>query len=157
MQDNFLVTLQSASKALQIADHMIYITFPLIKENRLLIKILSEIHATLLSIINTVLQYEYGYKRIVLYNDARMNFNTFKDKCAPRFNISQDEVAKIIEIFRLVEKHKKSPMEFARKDKLVILSDNLHTETISIEKLKEYLFIAKNILQRVSERVKERG
>jgi hypothetical protein len=154
--EKFLLSLDSASKLLKTADHMTYITFPLVKEKRLLIKILDEIYTAMLNVINAILQYEYAYKRIVLYKDAKINFRTFREKCAPRFNINQDEIAKIMEIFRVIEKHKQSPMEFIRKDKLVILSDNLHTDTITLDKLKEYLIVAKNTLKKAENMIKSK-
>lgn len=132
---------------------MIYITFPLIKDNRLLIKILSEIYTAMLAIVNAVLQYDYIYKRIMLYDDAKTNFKTFRERCAPRFSISQDEVSKIIEIFRLMEEHRNSPMEFTRRDKFVILSDNLATNVITLDKLKDYFLTTKNILQKVGDKI----
>lgn len=155
--EKFLSALDSASKTLQTADHMIYITFPLIKDNRILIKIFNEIYTTLLSLVNTVLQYDYAYKRVMLYNDAKINFRNFREKCAPRFGITQEEVAKIIEIFKVMEKHTQSPMEFVKNDKFVILSDSLQTDVVTIEKLKEYLLTTKNIMQKVSNKIKNRG
>ncbi len=154
--EKFLSALESASKTLQTADHMIYITFPLIKDNRLLIKIFSEIYSVILAVVNAVLQYDYAYKRIMLYDDAKTNFKNFKEKCAPRFGISEEEVVKIIEIFKIMEGHRQSPMEFVRRDKFVILSESLQTDVVTIEKLKEYLFTAKNILQKVSNKIKNR-
>lgn len=155
--EKFLSALESASKTLQTADHMIYITFPLIKDNRLLIKIFSEIYSVILAIVNAVLQYDYAYKRIMLYNDAKINFKNFKEECAPRFGITEEEIVKIIEIFKIMEGHRQSPMEFVRKDKFVILSETLQTDVVTVEKLKEYLFTAKNILQKVNSKIKNRG
>lgn len=155
--EKFLSALESASKTLQTADHMIYITFPLIKDNRLLIKIFSEIYSVILAIVNAVLQYDYAYKRIMLYNDAKINFKNFKEKCAPRFGITEEEIVKIIEIFKIMEGHRQSPMEFVRKDKFVILSETLQTDVVTVEKLKGYLFTAKNILQKVNGKIKNKG
>lgn len=155
--EKFLLSLDSASKIVKTADHMIYITFPLIREKRLLVKILDEIYLVVLNVVNAILQYEYAYKRITLYRDARTNFSTFREKCASRFNINQEEVAKIVEIFKIVEKHKQSPMEFVRKDKLIILSDNLHTDTITVDKLKEYIITAKSVLRKAEQKIKNKA
>ncbi len=154
--EKFLSALESASKTLQTADHMAYITFPLIKDNRLLIKIFSEIYASVLSVVNAVLQYDYAYKRIILYSDARINFKNFREECAPRFGITSEEVVKMIEIFKIMEEHRQSPMEFVKMDKFVILSDSLQTDVITIEKLKEYLLVAKKILQKVTNKIEKR-
>lgn len=156
IMEKFILSIDSASKTLQTADHMIYITFPLIKDNRILIKIFGEIYAAILGTINAVLQYDYAYKRIMLYNDAAANFKNFREKCAPRFGISQEEMARIIEIFKIMEGHKQSPMEFVKSDKFVILSDTLKTDIVTIEKLKEYLVLAKSMLQKVNDRIKNR-
>ncbi|MFH0831304.1 MAG: hypothetical protein V1886_00340 [archaeon] len=157
MPETAQLALQSASKALQTADHMVYITFPLIRENRLLIKILSEIYSAMLSLVNLMLQYEASYKRIAMTENAQENFRLFREKCSPRFGISPSELEVIIDVFKLMEEHKASPMEFTRQDKLVIMSDNLKTETVTLDRLKGYLLASKNILQKVTTRVCAKG
>ncbi len=155
--EKFLSSLEIAAKTIKTADHMAYITFPLLKDKRLLIKILSEIYLAMLNIVNAVLQYEYYYKRIILYKDARMNFNTFVERCSSRYSISQEDVKRILDIFTIIEKHKQSPMEFVRREKLVIMSDDMQTESISIERLKEYLILSKELLRKVSEVINRKG
>jgi hypothetical protein len=155
--EKFLSALEAASKTLQTADHMVYITFPLIKDNGLLIKIFIQIYTAILDIVNAILQYDYAYKRIVLYNDVKANFKSFREKCAPRFGITPEEVKSIIEIFKVMEEHRQSPMEFVKMDKFVILSDSLQTDIVTIGKLKEYLSIAKNILQKATNRIRDRN
>ena len=139
--------MEAASKKLMIADHLIYVTFPLIKEKRLLIKILNELYFSLLNSINALLQYEHAYKRIALYKDPKLNFKTFLQQ-SPKFGISNNELQIIIEIFSLIEKHKQSSMEFIKNEKFVILSNNLNIDTVTLEKLKEYLAATKNIFKK---------
>ena len=90
----------------------------------------------LLQIINSILQYEYYYKRIRIWKEAEQNFNTFKKVC-PWYDIGLKELESIIEIIKLFEKHKKSPFEFVKNDKIVIMSDNMKTETVTLEKTKQ--------------------
>ncbi len=155
--EKFLSSLEIAARTIKTADHMAYITFPLLKDKRLLIKILSEIYMAMLNIINAVLQYEYYYKRIILYKDARMNFNTFVEKCSLRYHISQEDVKRILDICTIIEKHKQSPMEFVRREKLVIMSDDMQTESISIGRLKEYIILTKELLRKVNEVIGRKG
>lgn len=154
LEEKFIQSLQSATKTLQTADHMAYITFPLIKEKRLLLKILTEIHSSLLNTINAILQYEYYWKRIQLYSDAKTNFDIFRHKCAPRYSISPEQVNKILEIFSLIERHKKSPFEFVKDDRIVIMSEGMRTDTITLEKIKSYLIEAKDILRKANTIIK---
>lgn len=148
IEEKFLLSLEKAQQQLQTADHLIYMTFPLIKENKLLLKALEEIYSSILNTINTILQYEYAYKRIHLYSDAKENFRIFK-AIAPRYSISQEQMSKIIEIMAITEKHKKSPFEFVKQDKIVIMSEGMKTDTITLETMKDYLIETKNFLKKV--------
>lgn len=153
MPEKFAESLEIAQKYLQTADHMTYITFPLVKEKRLLLKVLSELSLAILNTINSVLQYEYYQKRIQIYKDARDNFQTFKEISA-RYNISPEQLKKIIEIINLAEKHKKSPFEFVRNDKIVIMSEGMHAETLNLEKIKAYLLEVKDFMRKASLKIK---
>ncbi len=152
--EKFIEYLEKAERKLQTADHMTYITFPLVKEKRLLFKILTELNEVLLSTINAILQYEYLYKRIRLTRDSKENLNIFKEKCSRWYEISEEELNKIIEILKLTQKHKNSPFEFVRKEKVIIMSDNLKTETLTLEKIKEYLALTKKVLKKSEARIK---
>ena len=156
MPEKFTENLDKAAKNLQTADHMLYMTYPLIKEKRLLLKILSETYLVVLNIVNAILQYEYFYKRINLYKDSRENFSVFKNKCAPRYGVTEDQVQKILKIFNLAEKHKKSPFEFVRNNKVVIMTNAFKTDTITVEDMKEYIFLSKDLLRKAETRIRSR-
>jgi len=147
-KEKFIENLDKASAILKTADHMLYMTYPLIKEKRLLLKILNETYMAVLSIINAILQYEYIYKRIQLYKDAKVNFQTFTNKVAPKYNIAPEQIEKIKEIFNLTEKHKNSPFEFVRNDKVVIMTNALKTDTVTVDKMKSFILITKDILRK---------
>ena len=151
--EKFLENLEEAHKIILIADHMFYVTFPLIKDKKLLLKILSDTKIAISKCISSVLQYEYLYKRIKLFNNPKTNFRTFEEKCARRYNITEQEIKLILELFEVVEEHKKSSMEFLKNQKIVILSKNLQQKIVPIEKVKEFLILAKNILRKTDDKI----
>ena len=151
--EKFELELEQAIKSLKIADHMTYVTFPLVQEKRLLIKIFDEIYKSIINSINSILHYEYMYKRIRLYNNHYDNFQTFATKCAKTYNLTNEQVKKIKEIIELNKKHKESAMEFVKKDKIVILSESLGTKIIDLYIIKEYLIIAKELVLNVSKKI----
>jgi len=153
--EKFEENLKEAVRCLKIADHMTYVTFPLVKEQRLILKIFDEIYKSIIGCINTILNYEYLYKRISLYTDNKDNMQTFMNKCAKNYTLNNEQIKKIKEIIELNKKHKQSAMEFVKKDKIVILSDSLKTQVLNIQIIKQYLLIAKELLMKVNERVKE--
>jgi len=146
--EKFLENLQEAEKIIQRMDHMIYVTFPLMKDKRLLLKIILETKIAITKSINSILQYEYLYKRISLYKESKTNFRTFQKQCAPRYEITKQEIKLISELFDIVEKHKQSPFEFMRNEKVIILSENLTPKALTIENAKEFLLLAKDLLRK---------
>ncbi|MEK6875692.1 MAG: hypothetical protein AABX30_03335 [Nanoarchaeota archaeon] len=151
--EKFQEYLIEAEKRLKMADHMAYVTFSLVQDKKLLLKILSEASLAVLNMINSILQHDYLYKKIALTKDARTNLKIFAEKCAPRYNITKEEAKNIINIIELNEKHKQSPFEFIRNGKIVILSDSLQTETITIDKMKNFLNISKNTLEKIKQKM----
>jgi len=146
--EKFLENIQEAQKTIQVIDHMIYVTYPLIKDKKILTKLLTETKNVITNCINSILQYEYLYKRITLYQNPKTNFKTFKVQCAPKYKITKEEISSIIKLFELVEKHKQSTIEFLKNEKVIILSENLKTETITIEKIKEFFNLSKELMKK---------
>ena len=155
--DNISDNLVEAERSIKTADHMIYVTFPLIKDKRLLLKILQDIKKAITHSMNSMLQYEYYSGRIKLYKDSRVNFKIFLEKCVPRYQITKEEVTLITELLDFVEKQKESPFEFGKEGRLVLLSGNLRPRIMSIEKTKEFMFAAKSILRKTKEEIFRNG
>jgi hypothetical protein len=150
--DKFLENIQEAQHIVQTVDHLLYVTFPLIKEKKILIKIVIELKDAVTKCINSILQYEYIYKRVSLYKDPRTNYETFK-KCSKWYGISEKEIKSIEDLFRIVERHKQSSMEFVKNGKIVILSDDMAHEIITEEKAKEFLALSKSLLLKLKNRI----
>lgn len=147
--EKHLESLQKAINNIRISDHMVYVTYPVIKDKRLILKALDHVSDAIIFIINSILQFDYLNKRIELSKDnPKLNFEIFRDKCSKRYNINGEELSEINELFYMVENHRKSPMEFLRKDKIVIMNENLKTNIIDPDKLKKYLNLAKNLVNK---------
>jgi len=148
MVEKFLEYITESEKIIRTADHIIYVTFPLIKDKKLLLKVLMETKKSIVYCINAILQYEYLYKKIKLYKDAKTNLKTFIDKSSKRCKINNQEINILLELFELVEAHKTSPFEFIKGDKVFILSENMKQEAVNLEKTKKFLSVAKEILKK---------
>ena len=143
-------SLEKARRNRRIADHMAYMTYPMMKDKRLLLKVVDEIYSAFIGSMNAILQYEYLKKRINLSTDAEQNLKLFFEKCAPRYGLSMEDTHSFREFFSLYEQHKKSPIEFQRKDKIVLMSDDFRTKIIDLEKIKGYIFLARKIEEKAS-------
>jgi len=136
--------LEKARHHFKVADHMAYVTFTILKENRLMVKILSEIAMSLNYLIKAILQYEYSFKRVSLYKDPYLNLKTFKEKIAPKY-LTRDEINVLIKIIEIEKKHELSSLEFVKKEKFVILIGDKY-ETLTIERIKEFMSTLKRLL-----------
>jgi hypothetical protein len=152
--EKFIEYLQEADKKIRAVDHMLYVTYPLVKDKRLLLKILLEAKNSIADCINSILQYEYLYDRITLQKDAKTNFRIFIDQCSKRYSITSQEIKKILDLFEIIEKHKESPFEFIKENRIVILSENMHQKIITIEETKEFLNLAKKVLEKTKNQMR---
>lgn len=148
--------LDKAEKSLRTADHMIYITYPLIKDNRILKSVLEQLYQIADSIVLAVLHYEAAYKRISSLASMPLTCNCHNwllfVKSTPRFNVTGQELEKLKELLEIVEKHHSSSVEFTRKDRLVFMN-NSRTESIGLDQMKTYLNSLKTVLRKVKEKI----
>jgi len=131
------------------ADHLTYMTLPLIKDNKLILTILDNINLSLQNGMNSVLEYERLYKRISpLPENFIMRFDKFQ-LLSRRYEIEEEELNLIKGIKSVIDNHKDSPVEFSRPGKFVICSKDFRMRTISVEEIKRYLVLAKGFLRKV--------
>ncbi|MBU0615001.1 MAG: hypothetical protein KJ601_02820 [Nanoarchaeota archaeon] len=136
-----------AKKKLQIADHMLTMTYPFVKDPKILLAVMDNVFLAMVNGVASILSYERTYKRIPPFQDTFVSkFNMFKQKCAPKYNIDRSYLDTIQEIKELIHEHKKSPMEFSRKDSFVICTNDYDLKTITLDTLKEYISKAKSFI-----------
>lgn len=143
--NNYQKYLDESLRLINIADHMAYMTFPLVNEKKLLLKILEQIHKSLINSISAALLLKN--KRIL--KDNKKNLKRFL-KLKRFYNIKEEEIKKITEIIEISSKHKASAMEFPRKENIVIMMDNLQTIKLDIKKTKEYLSLIRLIFIKIN-------
>lgn len=142
--EKFQEARELAKEKLKIADHMLYSTYPMIKDPRLLITIMDNIFLALSNSMSAILYYEQLFKRISNFTDNFDNkFNIFKDKIIKRYNINIEYISLIQDIKHLITSHRKSPVEFSRKDMFVICDGVYRTKKITVNDMKKFVSKAK--------------
>jgi len=146
--EQFEAAREKAKKNIQIADHMLSVTYPLIKDTKLLLAIIENIFLAMTNAMTSVLYHERMYKRIPPFqNSFESKFNIFKERLVHKYEIDKSLVADIREIKNIILEHKKSPIEFKRKDRFVICSSTYKLRTLGIADIKNYLARAKIFIQ----------
>jgi len=143
--------LKEANLSLNRADHMLYMTYPLVKDNKLIVSILEHLNSSVNYAMDAVLYYERMYKRIELFPDNfEVKFDIFKGKCSQKYNIEREILVLIEDLKKISNERKKSKMEFVKEEKYVICTSNYATRVLTIDKLKEYLNTSKVFLRKVN-------
>lgn len=148
-QDN----LNKAIRHLQIADHMSYVTYPLVNDKRLLLKVFEEIYQSIINLMISIVDYETQLKDLNIPKNDEEKIKRFFEIYSRNY-LTAEQIIRIKEIMQVNLKHKQSAVEFVRKDKIVIMLDDLKTHSIDIKIIKSYLLIAKEFLMRINMRLK---
>ena len=146
--ENWQESLKNAKQHFEIADHMAYVSFVILKENRLLVKILNELYLSSTHLIKAMLKYEADKGKIKLYTDSIINFKTFKERVSDKY-LTREELKNLLMILQLERQHKDSPMEFVRKNTFVIMIEDRY-ETLTIEKVRDIVSKLRGSLNKVS-------
>lgn len=147
---NFEKLVLDASRHLRLADHLTFVTYPMLKDAKLLLSILDNLDKTFKAGLDAFLYYELLYKRISSFpQDLKSKLDLFQRTSAMRYGLNEYPII-IREIDFLLKKHKESPVEFVKDGRLVICSDSYRLKVIQIEDLKKYLLKAKTFILRLS-------
>ena len=137
-------SLRKARNHLSRAEHMLYVSFVILHEYRMIMQIFEELYRCANCLIVGLMYKERAEMRIQLYKDARLNMKVFREKVALRY-MDKESLGTIIEILGIWRKHKDANMEFVRKDRFVMLIDGGY-EVLGIEKVKGFLGVLKKVL-----------
>ena len=119
---NHIQNFEESKKHLKIAEHMIIISSTILGESTLFPKILEELHKSADFLIKSLLQYEYYQKNIPIYRDQKLNMKTFREKISPKY-FQYEEHNLLMQTLLSGSMKKNSPVEFVKKDKLILMSD----------------------------------
>jgi len=148
--------ISNAKKKIHVADYMLTMTYPFVKDPKLLLVILENIFLAIANAIGSVLYYEKTFKRIPAFKDSfASKFNIFKEKIAVRYKIKQEYTDMIQEVGEIILEHKKSPVEFTRKNSFVICSDDYKMWTISTDKIRSYINKSKSFVNIIDNIIKK--
>jgi hypothetical protein len=134
-----LDNLDKANRLFKMADHLTYVSYPLLKDNKLIITILENLNEANNRLIDSLLYYDYYFKRIkYVPKDDIEKREIFKLYSINRYNLNKEYIVLIKNLNEIIEKRKSSKMEFVKNDKYVIWNEN-NLLTLNYEKIKEYI------------------
>lgn len=149
MMNEILFLLKKAKEQMNIGDHMLYMTYPILKENKLIISIAENIYNAMLYSMDALLMYERMYKRILSYPDKFSVKLEILRKISPRYNLNKDIIPTMQDLKIFLDERKNSRVEFSKNDKYVLFNQKQELRSLGIEKLKQNLNISKNMVNSI--------
>ena len=141
-----------ATTSFQRADHLTYVTYPLINDPKLLPTIIDLLHKAIHHAIAAFLSYDAYYKRIPEFpTQQAQQLHTFKYHTVPRYGLPKDLALLINHLDDYVAKRQQSPLEFSRKDKYVIASRTYRIQTLNIDTIKKHVNQTRSFIQKLNE------
>jgi hypothetical protein len=150
--EKFFELAKQALKSYTVADHMVHVTYNVVKEPKLLMLATKHLDESLTHAISALIYYDYYYKRISEFpSNFTSKLDIFRRFTCQKYAIPRQVVQLIQDIHNIVKDHKSSEMEFRRKNQYVIASKSYQLRTINIEKLKSFLNISKTLITKLTE------
>ena len=145
--EKFQLLREEAHKNYRMADHMLNVTYPLIQDTKLLLGVTQNLFQSLSLAMSSILHHERLFKLVPAFQDSfESQFRVLHQRCSRRHQIDQEYFKLILELREALQLHKKSPIEFRRKDRFIICTNNYKVKAITSNQLKEHLKKAKGFL-----------
>lgn len=154
---DYLLARQKAVQQYDTAFHLLTVTYPTVREPRLLLGVLENIFSSMEATMDTILAYERQLLLIPAYSpDFKEKFRLFQQKSLRKHNIPASYVELLFELKLTLELHKRSPMEFERGGRIVICDKDYTLRTVSPAEVQRYLQQAQEFLQQAEKIVQVR-
>jgi len=132
--------IRKAKQSITVAEHVLKVTYPLVKESKLLLSTLEQIHNAHIALMQGVLTYEREMRTIPPFHT---NFESMWNVISLRLEKKYSPTGKELQLLKTVEQtikfHKDSAVAFERKGDFILASDEYVIQKITSEFVAEIL------------------
>ncbi|NJL43818.1 MAG: hypothetical protein HC945_00625 [Nitrosarchaeum sp.] len=142
--------LEAAKRALKVADHMLMVTYPLLKEMRLLLSITENLYKAMDAALQALVGKEREYRRIPYSGEGfEARLAVFRMHVMKKHGFMSEGADTLQWLHETLEERRRSPVEFERKGKFVMCSESYRMRTLSVDDLKKHMAVGKRFLAKV--------
>src|SRR3989338_3936692 len=144
------ILLNQAKKEIELADHLLYVTYPMIKEMKFLISISEHISKAAFAAMEALLDFEHKYKRIEAFSrNHSMMISTYKQKVEQFYGLDPKFCILLKKLNEIRKLSTNTNVAFRRGEKYVLASSDFKLTTIDFESIKRYNNITKRFVETV--------
>lgn len=123
-----------AENKLKIADHLLSTTFNIVKDPKLLISVVDTLYQAMDLAIDAMMEFEAHYKKPDYRPEEKIEI--FRRKVVSKHGLDPAIVDFYFELKNTVESHRKSGVEFTKKNAFVITDDDYNLKTLKYDDIK---------------------
>lgn len=139
--------LSQARKEIAIADHFLFVTFPLTSELKILIAVTEHIITAANSALQALLEFEHAYKRLELFpKNFEAMILIYQEKVAKRYNFNPIYARLLEKLAEVKQFIRACNTRFVRQDKYVFANSEYKTHTLEHDKVKKYCKLTKDFI-----------
>ena len=142
MQQN---KLQEAKESFERADYLLNVTYPYIRDPKLLLSVLDALEDATIKGVQAVL----GFEKVIssVAKDLNSQITLFKKHCMPKYD--KKILATLSDLQKVQKARKDSSVEFRRKEKYVICSEKYDLNVIDAKSMEQYSNILRDFLNKI--------
>ncbi|MBS3064331.1 MAG: hypothetical protein J4472_00790 [DPANN group archaeon] len=147
--------LKAAKKEMEVADHLLFVTYPMVKDSKFLLSIASKISTSARAALQALLEYEKANNTIVDYPPSFVaQMHIYKKELERKHNLDPTFHRLLQRLFEIYQSSRNSLVKFKRGDSYVLATKNYTLSVLDYETVKKYANVTKKFIKSVDEIIK---
>jgi len=139
-----------AKKEIEITHHLLFVTFPLLKETKFLTAINSHIIKASKLALTALLEYKKFFKEIDPFPDNfATQINIYRTRLERDLNLDRTYSRLLTQLLELERFEKESPVRFKRKQSYILTREDFSVISLDHDKVKRYANVAMKFIKDV--------
>jgi hypothetical protein len=148
--EKFLELRAKALEYLKNAEQGARFTYPLVRDNKVLLSVVNNIFMCITCTMGSILYYEMMQKRVPVFTDNfESKYQLMRTHVMERYSFDREYLRLARDLKDIIIAHNKSPIEFSREGKFVICTENYEMKEISLDSVKKALIKTKLFIDEV--------
>jgi len=151
MPSDYHELLAKAKKEIGIADHLIYVTYQMVSEIKILMAISEHIISAAHAALESLLEFERHWKRLDAYHQSfALEISIYRNKDIEKRHGFDPKFYRLLQKLLEIRKFDKtSIMRFKRGDRYILSTGDYQMSVLDIDNMKRYKYLTQKFIESV--------
>ncbi|MBI2040511.1 MAG: hypothetical protein HYT16_00225 [DPANN group archaeon] len=155
MSELYYELIDAARKEIELADHLLYVTYPMIKETKFLLAISEHVIKAANQALHALLEFEHTYKRVEMFStNFAVMISVYRNKIEPFYNFDQKFYRLLNKMQEIQRMGIESAIRFRHGERYVLAGHDYRLTTIDYESVKRYSNLTKGFVGKIDAIIK---